>query len=234
MNLGGKVMKKILFLVVSVVLASDAFAGEKFKGHFSDMPGFQAVVLSINEPSGLKARVNKVTIETSEGTRELEYSKFGIGPDYLTQSGRAGESVYLIYDLAVRDIKSAEIFITDENSNKHKLNWPGPNRPVADRKFWAVSAALIGSTIYDIETTFYTLDRCSNCVEGNPITRPFVERGRPATYAFAMSVTAAQIFLSYKLKQMDSKLWWIFPGISIGVHGFAGTHNLSLTWNTSF
>ena len=173
-------MKRILFLVVSIALASNAFAEEK-----------------------------KVTVKTVEGTREFGYSEFSIG------------------------VESAKIDIVDENNKEYKLQWESPNHPVADTKFWMITAIHAASMAYDIETTFYTLDRCPNCYEANPIMRPFVKRGRLATYAFGMGIVTAQTWISYEMKK-HTKFWWVIPAAGIGLHSYAGTHNLSLTWNKSF
>lgn len=99
---------------------------------------------------------------------------------------------------------------------------------VLDKKFWTVNIIFVGSTIYDVESTFYALDKCHTYREGNPLMRPLVEAGRPWIYAVQGSIDAGVIYTSYKLKGNDSKLWWILPVALTAVHSIAGTHNIRI------
>ena len=74
---------------------------------------------------------------------------------------------------------------------------------VADNKFWIVNGVLIGTTVYDIESTYFALDRCETCYELNPIMRPFVEAGKPQLYAIQGSIDAGIIYVSYKMKKQE-------------------------------
>ncbi|MBI2981998.1 MAG: hypothetical protein HYY44_06890, partial [Deltaproteobacteria bacterium] len=94
-----------------------------------------------------------------------------------------------------------------------------------DTTFWIVSAGLVMTTIYDLETTFWSLKNCDNCKEGNFLVAPLVNTGRPATYAVMMGVNAGLLYLSYRVKKQGSKLWWIGPAIGTAAHGVAGTLN---------
>lgn len=100
---------------------------------------------------------------------------------------------------------------------------------VADGKFWTMNFLMIGSTVYDSETTYYTLDRCgNNCKEGNPLMRPFVNAGRPWLYAVQGSIDAGVIYTSYQMKKKGHKFWYILPVALTVAHSAAGTHNLRL------
>ena len=97
---------------------------------------------------------------------------------------------------------------------------------VADKKFWAVSTALIGSTIYDVESTYFSIGKGYR--ELNPRMRSFVNAGRPGLYMVQGSVDAGVIFLSYKMKKADSKLWWIVPIAVTAWRSVSGTHNMRI------
>lgn len=99
---------------------------------------------------------------------------------------------------------------------------------VADRKFWTVNTMLIGSTIYDVESTYYALDKCQTCREGNPFMRPFVKAGKPWFYAVQGSIDAGVIYTSYKMKKNDKKLWWLLPVVMTATHSIAGTSNIRI------
>ena len=65
-------------------------------------------------------------------------------------------------------------------------------------------------------------------MEGNPLMRPFVKSGRPILYAVQSLINAGVIFLSYKMKQGGSKLWWVMPVALTAGHSVAGTYNIRL------
>ena len=101
-------------------------------------------------------------------------------------------------------------------------------KKTADKKFWIVNSIMIGSTVYDIESTYFALDRCKNCREYNPLMRLFVEAGRPAIYAIQGSIDAGVIYVSYKMKKKGHKLWYVLPAIVTVAHTIAGTHNIRI------
>lgn len=88
-----------------------------------------------------------------------------------------------------------------------------------------VYALLSATTVMDIESTFNGLDRCPSCKEGNPIMRPFIKRGRVATYAFAFSLNAIQMEVARRQKRRHERLWVVAPLIGTGIHGAAATSN---------
>lgn len=97
-----------------------------------------------------------------------------------------------------------------------------------------MSAALVGATVYDLETTFWALERCptrTRCYEGNPVQRSFVERGRDATYAFNLAIDAGLLYGAYRMKASPGRLsrwWWVLPAAGIAGHAVGGTMNLRL------
>ncbi|OGN15326.1 MAG: hypothetical protein A3J47_04175 [Candidatus Yanofskybacteria bacterium RIFCSPHIGHO2_02_FULL_43_22] len=103
-------------------------------------------------------------------------------------------------------------------------------KKTADKKFWAINSLMIGSTIYDIESTYLTLDRCATCYEKNPLMRSFVESGRPAAYSVQMAINGGIIYASYEMKksQRFRKVWWAIPVAVTVAHVVAGTHNIRL------
>jgi len=104
-------------------------------------------------------------------------------------------------------------------------------RKVVDKQFIAVSSFLVLSSIYDTETTFAALR--NGGYEKNPIMRPFVKSGRPATYAFQLGLDALAIFLSYEMKKSHSnigKAWWVLPTMMATGHTVAGSLNLRYAW----
>lgn len=102
------------------------------------------------------------------------------------------------------------------------------NRVAAKRDSQApllLFTALEGSTIFDLESTFRTLERCPNCREGNPLMRPFVKAGRPASYAFTTGVNLLAFYTSTKLRKQGKK-WWYVPTLAYtGLHLWAGIQN---------
>ncbi len=101
-----------------------------------------------------------------------------------------------------------------------------PPDKTADKKFIFASAFLVGATVFDAESTFAALNKCANCIEGNPIMRPLINSGRPATYAVEGAADVGLIAWSYKLKKDGNKLWWLPPVVVGAVHGLAGGFNL--------
>ncbi len=104
------------------------------------------------------------------------------------------------------------------------------SKDVADKKFWIVSTLLIGSTIYDVESTFYGLNRCKGgCHEGNWFMKPLVKAGQPGLYAVQGSIDAGALYVSYEVKKRGhKKLWLILPVTMTVAHLIGGTRNLSI------
>ncbi len=98
---------------------------------------------------------------------------------------------------------------------------------VADKKFIFSNAFLVGTTVFDMESTFAALNKCGNtCREGNPLLRPLFNSGRPVVYVVEGAVDVGLITWSYKLKKAGNKLWW-FPPVAVGsIHGLWGGVNL--------
>ncbi|MBI1934992.1 hypothetical protein HYS31_00990 [Candidatus Woesearchaeota archaeon] len=123
-------------------------------------------------------------------------------------------------------ISSLEQYKLNQNPNPQQQP---QQKHVADKSFWLLLSALEASTIYDVETTFNALNRCERkgyiCGEANPLMRPFVESGRPATYAIQHAINAYLAWSAYQWKPAGGR-WWLPPLVVIGVHAVAGTSNL--------
>ena len=87
---------------------------------------------------------------------------------------------------------------------------------------------MVGSIVYDIESTYFVLDRCATCYEKNPLMRPFVEAGRPQLYTIQGSIGAGVIYASYRMKKNGHKLWWLLPVVLTAAHTVAGIHNIRM------
>ena len=107
---------------------------------------------------------------------------------------------------------------------------------IVDTKFIVVSSSLVASTIFDVETTFAGVKNTAIPVreESNPIMRPFINAGRPATYAFLGGANTGVIYLSYRMKKSHDptirKLWWVISVTATAGHAFAGGFNLRFTF----
>jgi len=104
---------------------------------------------------------------------------------------------------------------------------------IVDTKFIVVTSSLATSTIFDTETTFVAIKN-PGVREANPVMRPFVNAGRPATYAFLGGVDTGIVYFSYRMKKSTNptirKLWWVLPVVATASHGFAGGFNLRFTF----
>lgn len=101
------------------------------------------------------------------------------------------------------------------------------SQDIADKKFWIVNGVFLGSVVYDVESSYFALDRCENkCKEGNPLIRPFAEKGRLWVYAYHAPIGAGVMYYSYYLKKNGKKWWFLPPVIITAVHVTAGTWNI--------
>lgn len=106
------------------------------------------------------------------------------------------------------------------------------NQKVVDIKFIAVSAYLVTMTVFDVETTFGAIRNGAH--EANPIMKPFIDSGRPATYALQLGIDALLIFVAYEMKKSSNsdfnKRWWVLPMVSATEHAVCGGLNLRYAW----
>jgi hypothetical protein len=93
-----------------------------------------------------------------------------------------------------------------------------------DKLFWSLAVGAQAATVYDVNTTLRTLNRCATCYEANPIMRPFVGN-TVAAYGAGMSLSAASIYGSKRLKEKGSRWWWVPLVGQIGVHTALGIRN---------
>jgi hypothetical protein len=105
-------------------------------------------------------------------------------------------------------------------------------KQIIDGKFIAASAYLVAMTVLDIETTFAAIHNGAH--EANPVIKPFIKNGRPATYAFEIGIDALTLWTAYKMRASENKTlnktWWILPTIMATGHGVAGGLNLRYIW----
>lgn len=108
-----------------------------------------------------------------------------------------------------------------------------PEKKVIDTKFLEVSTFLVASTIFDVETTFAAIKK-SGGHEGNPLVRPFIERGRLPTYAVQFGLDAVFLFIAYEIKKSDNpriqRTWWVLPSIAATGHTVADGLNCRYIW----
>lgn len=93
------------------------------------------------------------------------------------------------------------------------------------RSYTLTYAALVASTVADVETTFRGLDRCSSCREANPLLRPFVERGRGATYGVSIGLNILTMELARRSKRRGNRGWWVGPALQGSFHAGAAIWN---------
>jgi hypothetical protein len=87
------------------------------------------------------------------------------------------------------------------------------------------SAYLLAATTADMETTFAVVRRGG--AEANPVMKPFVDRGRPATYALQLAIDGALIWYAMRLKERGDPRWhWPLRIVAFGHLGAA-------TWNAT-
>lgn len=88
---------------------------------------------------------------------------------------------------------------------------------------FVLALPLAAASVYDAETTFGLRERGGR--EANPLMRPFVERGRPATYAALLAQNAGLAAAGDYLKKKGKKYWWAPQALGAIGHLVAGTLN---------
>lgn len=131
------------------------------------------------------------------------------------------ESVEMFSDEALRSV--ALSVLADQDPL-----FAAPESPAARsyRPFWVMAGWLMASTIYDAEATFYLLDRCQECREQNPFTRPILEQGRLVTYLYSAALNGVVMYIARRMYDRGDPWWRIGPLTLAIVHGIAGTWNL--------
>jgi hypothetical protein len=106
------------------------------------------------------------------------------------------------------------------------------SRHVADRKFWAVAAALNTAMVLDTRSTFDVVRVCDTCREANPFVAPFVRRGPAITFTAGEVFDAGVMSLAAKMKASDRtwvrRTWWAVPAALAVGHSIAYRHNRGL------
>ena len=84
---------------------------------------------------------------------------------------------------------------------------------VMDRKFVAMSVALMAVTVSDLERTQHCL-ALGTCTELNPM----LPHSRAGMYAVNVPINAGTMYLAYKMKAAGWKMWWVAPALNIAGH----------------
>lgn len=123
---------------------------------------------------------------------------------------------------------------TQSDSKQDSGVKPPKHRPVvADKKFWAFATVQVLAAAADFESTQAALRADSQAQELNPFFG-----GRPSRaklYGVGMPLTAFQIFLQYRSKQIGENaergknLWLVGASIDTGLHTFLAVHNAQIS-----
>lgn len=95
-----------------------------------------------------------------------------------------------------------------------------------DRRYRAAYLWLTAATIFDVESTFYLIDRCPTCQEQNPITDSLVDSGRLAIYGYSALVNAIVMYIAKRLYERGDPSWRVLPIALTVVHALAGGWNI--------
>lgn len=106
----------------------------------------------------------------------------------------------------------------------------------ADKAWWLITAASIGSTVADVENTQYVLRHGGQ--EGNPVFGQHPTRLR--MYAITGALTGLSTWVSYRWKKVDDQdkitygytakvRWYAVPLVNVGAHGFGVGFTLGAT-----
>lgn len=106
-------------------------------------------------------------------------------------------------------------------------------KPILDAPFLLVTATQLGTTYWDIDSTFRVLDRCSTCYEANPRMRPYVEEGRGSLNRVQAYYSGGTMLASLGMKAAfrKNRSWflrnaWVIPQLMLaGVHARAAFGN---------
>jgi len=100
---------------------------------------------------------------------------------------------------------------------------------VFDKEGWAILSAMVGSAIFDLETTFAAINK-PGVYEASPLMKDLMGAGRLPAYGFALGTTGLGFWGYAKMKTsknpLPRKLRFIPPLIPIMAHIVAGGMNL--------
>ncbi|MBI2068553.1 MAG: hypothetical protein HYT67_00365 [Candidatus Yanofskybacteria bacterium] len=75
-------------------------------------------------------------------------------------------------------------------------------KQVLDKKFWVVNFVFVGANVFDGWSTFYALEKCPTCIEGNKLMRPIVNAGKMPTAIFIATTDVGIVYLVIISKSM--------------------------------
>ena len=169
-------------------------------------------------------------VETGDLPPSLKFSlqcaeEFGINPQWVKNKW-ARDRIERFSETIKRrlGLLTLAIFI----SLSFPLSVAAEDKKIIDSQFLSASAYLIVTTVFDMETTFAAIHNGAH--EANPIMKPFVNSGRPATYGVELGLDALIIFMAYEMKKSKHKefnhTWFVLPMAVGTAHGIAGGLNM--------
>jgi hypothetical protein len=85
------------------------------------------------------------------------------------------------------------------------------------------------SAIYDLETTYYGVNKFpSKLEEGNIFTKSMLNKGRPINYLYKGALTTFILWYQRKYFMSSEKYWWLPTLVFSGMQFAVGTYNISL------
>jgi len=96
------------------------------------------------------------------------------------------------------------------------------------KKFWVASGVLAATTIYDMETSIYTLGHNTNARESNVVLSPFLKKGRPAAYTYQAAVDLGLMLMVHRFKKEIPNLRFLPLVVVSAGHGLGGSMNLRI------
>jgi hypothetical protein len=137
--------------------------------------------------------------------------------DYIFSEEKLNEVV--IRTLQEESVSGQEIQVQSKNK-------------MFDWKFLSVAGILHGSMILDLNSTYYTLNRCPSCKEANPYTAPFVNKGPACAYVAATIFQGGLMYLSHRMRYSKDpvirKIWTVLPLLTASTHIVLANHNYKL------
>jgi hypothetical protein len=110
--------------------------------------------------------------------------------------------------------RSIEAYPSSAAASGMVYSQPTYKKPrVLDSRFFLVNGLHLGLAALDVGLTQHCI-AAHHCSEGNPLM--------PSSIAGQVGVNSAlicsSVFISYRLRGQDSKMWWLAPVVGIGAH----------------
>ena len=105
--------------------------------------------------------------------------------------------------------------------------WALEKPPRTDR---ALGAAVYAAAGFDAGTTYSLLNSCSQCYEANPVLRPVART--PAIFPVLLVTAWGVNRLAARVRPNHPRWSRVIQVSAIGLHAFAGAHNLEVIRQT--